>query len=245
MAIEVNTATKKSDYEIIVVNNASTDGTKEFLENTKGRFDNFTVLNQDKNYGVIARNRAFEIAKGSLIVQCDDDVLLQDWWDKVLTYFVNVEIGAIGTEGSLWMGWVNQFNKDIKEGDFVDFLTGQFWIFKNEGWRYDESFGFFWHEESDLQMRMKYEKKYRFVQCDKNVIHHLELRNVCDMDWQLHDKNWNKFVEKWKPLENELNLEGRKKEESCLVGLSRCPSCGAEYKEKVSGCSICGRSFCE
>ena len=28
------------------------------------------------------------------------------------------------------------------------------------------------------------------------------------MNWELHNKNWNKFVEKWKPFEKDLDLGG-------------------------------------
>jgi len=206
-----NTGMDRKDYEIIVVNNCSTDNTMILLETVADYFENFTILNLDRNYGVIARNRAFEIAKGEYIAQIDDDVLMQEKWDeRTLKHFKNKDVGAIGTEGSLWIGWGNKFNREVKVGDYVDFLTGQFWIFKNEGWKYDESFGAFWHEESDLQMRMKHDKKYRFMQCDKNVMHHLELRNPALMNWELHDKNWKKFVDRWQPLEKELNLEGKR-----------------------------------
>lgn len=209
-AIEKNTITPKSNYEIIVVNNCSTDGTDKLLDTLEGHFANFKSINLNRNYGVVARNKAFDIARGKYIVQIDDDVIVQENWDeRTLKYFDNEAVGGVGTEGSVWIGWKNEYFKDIKIGEYVDFLTGQFWAFKNEGWKYDETFGFFWHEESDLQMRMKYEKKYKFVQIDRNIIHHLELRNPNTMDWELHDRNWNKFVEKWKPFEKDLDLGGR------------------------------------
>lgn len=213
--IKNNTFTDKKNYEIIVVNNCSTDGTEEFLDNyRKIQFleeRNFNFFNLEKNYGVIARNQAFKVARGKYIAQIDDDVLMQHHWDKhVLSFFeMNEDVGAVGTEGSIWQGWINKYKKVKEIGTFVDFLTGQFWMFKNEEWKYDEGYGHFWHEESDLQMFMKYLKKYRFVQCNRNVIHHLELRDPKKMDWDLHDKNWARFVRKWKSLENELNLEGK------------------------------------
>jgi len=210
LAVAENTYERRCNYEVIVVNNCSNDGTLKLLDIMGGQFDNYKVLNLNRNYGVIARNRAFNLARGKYIVQIDDDVLVQKNWDKeVFKYFRNPQVGAVGTEGSKWIGWVNKHNKDIKIGDYVDFLTGQFWVFKNESWLYDESFGHFWHEESDLQMWMKYRKKYRFCQCNRNVIRHLELRSEKTMDWKLHDKNWQMFVDKWKPRENQLNLEGK------------------------------------
>ena len=209
-AIEKNIVTPKTDYEIIVVNNCSTDGTAKYLDIIEGNFTNFKKINLNRNYGVVARNRAFEIANGKYIAQIDDDVMVQKDWDtRVLPYFDNTNVGAVGTEGAIWIGWKNEYFKDIKDGEFVDFLTGQFWVFKNEGWRYDEEYGFFWHEESDLQMRMKYEKKYKFVRCDKNVILHLELRDPNKIDWDLHNRNWERFVNKWKPFEKDLDLGGR------------------------------------
>lgn len=210
--IRENTHTPQSEYEVIVVNNGSTDETRGYLDaiEKNKKFKNLIVIHNDTNEGVIARNKAFKIAKGEYIAQIDDDVLVNLKWDeRTLKYFYSLEIGGVGTEGAIWKGWVNEYIKPLEPGTFVDFLTGQFWMFKNEGWLYDESFGAFWHEESDLQMKMKFEKKYRFIQCDKTVIHHLELRDSKTMDWDLHNKNWNKFVEKWQKHENELNLEGK------------------------------------
>lgn len=204
------------NYEVLVVNNASTDGTKEYLESLN-MFKNFRAINMDSNMGVVARNRGFEVAKGEFIAQVDDDVLvLKGWEDEVLQYFKDPKVGAVGPEGSLWVEWANHFNHNTKPGDSVDFLTGQVWVFRNEGWRYDEKFGKFWHEESDLQMQMKYKSKYVFKQCSRGMYHHLEQRGP-HVDWDLHNRNFQRFIDKWKDKEADLNLEGKRKKRILFV----------------------------
>jgi GT2 family glycosyltransferase len=62
------------DSEIIVVDNASDDGTREFLADICRREPRITGLWNDKNTGVAAgRNRGFRAARGSFVVALDDD----------------------------------------------------------------------------------------------------------------------------------------------------------------------------
>jgi glycosyltransferase involved in cell wall biosynthesis len=61
----------KDRYEIIVVNDASTDSTKEILENYK---DEVRVINLEKNVGLAeARNIGIKKAKGQFVVFIDAD----------------------------------------------------------------------------------------------------------------------------------------------------------------------------
>ena len=65
------------DFEIIIIDNYSSDGTLEYLEELK---DNRINFYQIKNEGIIAKSRNFGISKslGEYIAFLDDD----DWWDK-------------------------------------------------------------------------------------------------------------------------------------------------------------------
>lgn len=63
----------KIDYEpleVIVVDNASTDGTKEAIAEL---YPNVKVMVMDNNIGIEAYNHGFEAAKGEYIVILDDD----------------------------------------------------------------------------------------------------------------------------------------------------------------------------
>lgn len=66
------------DLEVIVVNDASTDGTVKVLEEYRRR-DEFTLLNNENNLGVAAsRNLGVDNAKGEYVAFLDAD----DWWEK-------------------------------------------------------------------------------------------------------------------------------------------------------------------
>lgn len=65
----------KSNYEIIVINDCSTDNTRQILENYK---DEIRLYNLDKNIGLAAaRNLGVKKAKGQFVVFLDADDYVQ------------------------------------------------------------------------------------------------------------------------------------------------------------------------
>lgn len=80
-----------TDTEIIVMDNGSTDGTREFLE----KFENdkrFKIIKLEKNYGLNSYKKLFNKAKGEYIVVVDDDVLtfpngIKEIFESYLTEF--------------------------------------------------------------------------------------------------------------------------------------------------------------
>lgn len=70
--------------EIIIWNNASTDGTKNYLESTK-HDKRFKIIHHTENIGVNALGRAFALAKNEYLITLDDDVIdAPQNWDKTL-----------------------------------------------------------------------------------------------------------------------------------------------------------------
>jgi len=64
----------KSLFEVIVINDGSSDGTKEFLDNT--RFDYNVQIHHQENKGqAFARNKGIEMSKSDVIVFNDDDLI--------------------------------------------------------------------------------------------------------------------------------------------------------------------------
>lgn len=85
----VISTTENTDREIILWDNASTDGTKELINETSGSFSFIKPVLYDKNIGVNAKGLAFELSKGEFIACLDDDVLeLPDnWVEKMISAF--------------------------------------------------------------------------------------------------------------------------------------------------------------
>jgi glycosyltransferase involved in cell wall biosynthesis len=193
----------KSPYEIIVVNNNSNDGTKEYLDTLK----NITALNLDNNYGVIARNRGFKIAKGEIIAQTDDDVIMHDGWDTTVLNCFNSDssIGMVGVQGGLINNWMDYEVYKHNNG-YVDFLTGFFIAFKNVGLIFDEVLGKFWEEDSDLSFQFK--AAGHKIKLIPMVCTHVSQRTG-PIDWDLHNGNRDYVRNKWEDKLDKLRLGGK------------------------------------
>lgn len=98
--------TQKIEYEIILVDNASTDGSVEFFE-TKYR-EKIIFIKNDKNLGFgRANNKGIKIAKGKYIFLLNSDTLLINNAIKILYDFMekNQSCGICGG---------NLYDKDLK-----------------------------------------------------------------------------------------------------------------------------------
>ncbi|MDD5070484.1 MAG: glycosyltransferase [Candidatus Omnitrophica bacterium] len=85
-------------FEVIVVDDGSSDGSIDFLEKKSKDFDNFRYISQKNQGPAKARNSGLKIAKGSLICFIDDDCLvLSDWVFRMVTaHKVNPAAAAVG-----------------------------------------------------------------------------------------------------------------------------------------------------
>lgn len=77
---------KDIDYEIIVVNNASTDGTKKVAQ----KYKNVKIVDEPKKGLVAARRAGYSISNGDIIANVDSDSRLTPGWiDIVINEFEN------------------------------------------------------------------------------------------------------------------------------------------------------------
>lgn len=61
------------DYEVLLINDGSTDGSLTVAEKFRYQFKNFTIINQDNRGEAASRNMGLQVAKGDYITFLDSD----------------------------------------------------------------------------------------------------------------------------------------------------------------------------
>lgn len=100
-----DTVSDDADYFLVVVDNASTDGTQEYLKDLqkRGRI-NGLILNTENYYPGKACNmgweKALKIYEATHVMRLDNDMeLVKDWDKRVAGYFKAIpELGQLGLE---------------------------------------------------------------------------------------------------------------------------------------------------
>jgi len=109
-------------FEVIVIDNASDDGTATFLETYQKKSSySLNIIKNNKRKGPGAsRNQGVEIAQGSVFSFLDDDCLVsQDWMIYLRQALEQKQVGAIGGPDQFYPGDSN-FSK------CVDYLMTSF-----------------------------------------------------------------------------------------------------------------------
>ena len=90
----------KSNYQLIIINNNSKDGTHDYLK-TKSDLTNIFVINNNKNMGfAYANNQGIERSDSEYICFLNNDVLLYSGWDLDLITPFNTyhDIGLLNNQ---------------------------------------------------------------------------------------------------------------------------------------------------
>jgi GT2 family glycosyltransferase len=95
-------------FELIVVDNGSTDGTEHRLVDLAARDDRVTVVRNDRNRGFPAGvNQGLALARGERVVLLNNDTLLPEGWLRRLSRALADDpgaglVGPITNYGSMW-----------------------------------------------------------------------------------------------------------------------------------------------
>src|SRR3989338_4773452 len=121
-----------SNYEVIVVDNNSTDETVTIIHEFTERHDNFRYVFEKRKSIPQARNRGVAVAKGDIIAMTDSDcVVPADWLTKLVARITNDhEDIVMGLDYSLFNDYWSRnikYSSDIywrqyQEGNYVEML---------------------------------------------------------------------------------------------------------------------------
>ena len=111
-----------SDLDIIVVNDASTDDTRTYLDDLRAREPRLTVIHSDAARGApAARNRAIKVATGQFITGLDDDdEFTPTRIENLLSYWNNLGDDASRTAGLFTQSMMTDGRKSVRTTDRKD-----------------------------------------------------------------------------------------------------------------------------
>lgn len=95
----VDKYTRHNDYEVIIVDNASKDGSRDFIESYVSTRDHWKCILNDENYGFATGNNiGIEESIGEVVILLNNDTYVTPGWLKRLTkaLYEKQEIGLVG-----------------------------------------------------------------------------------------------------------------------------------------------------
>ncbi|XID95710.1 glycosyltransferase family 2 protein [Paenibacillaceae bacterium WGS1546] len=208
-------------YEIIVVDNASTDGTAKYLLELGGQV-RYRVLESNRGFAG-AVNVGMMMAKGRTILLLNNDTLVAgNWLDNLLACLNSDEsIGMVGPMSNYISGdqkidvpytdiadmpkFAREFNRsDPARWLRTDRLTGFCLLFRRELFEsvgyFDEGYEIGNFEDDDYNIRVRLTGK-SLVMAQDTFVHHfgsVSMKTLGDRFQEVNDRNQNYFMEKWR-----------------------------------------------
>jgi len=207
-------------YEIIVVDNASTDGTEAYLRGLGGQV-RYRVLDDNRGFAG-AINVGMMMAKGRTIMLLNNDTLATEKWldNLLICLYSDDNIGMVGPVTNYISG-AQQINvpydnvadmpKFARENNIsnparwrrIDRLTGFCLLFRRELFEavgyFDEGFEIGNFEDDDYNVRVRLIGK-SLVMAEDSFIHHfgsVSMKALGDRFQEVNDRNQFYYSDKW------------------------------------------------
>ncbi|NES84321.1 MAG: glycosyltransferase [Moorea sp. SIO2B7] len=174
---------KINGYEVIVVDDGSTDGTLEWLTANSEQFPHVRALSQNHQGAAAARNLGIKEAKADIIIFIDSDLVVTE--NFLQSHADALEEGEkkLGSDRLFTYGWVintcnfdNPTSEAYKITDFsaAYFATGNVAIYRKwleEAGMFDTRFQLYGWEDLELGVRLK-QLGLKLIKCPDAVGYH-------------------------------------------------------------------------
>ena len=211
------------NFEVIVVDNASSDGTPEFLRSLEAEHQHIQVITNTRNEGFArANNLGIARASGDAIVLLNNDTIVtRVWLSRLINYLQDQTVGLVGSVSN---GVSNEAHVEMQFTDSAALeafatklarerangltpvkmlamycMAGRRQVFQQIGFL-DEQFGTGMFEDDDYSLRVR-QAGYRIVVAEDVFIHHFGrsgFKLLGDERYlALFEENRNKFEAKW------------------------------------------------
>lgn len=93
----VNQTLRQEDFEVIVIDNGSTDDTKEITNSFNDSIKNLIYIYDDRPGLHIGRHRGLMMSKSDILVYADDDIIaFPTWLESILESFNDSSVALVG-----------------------------------------------------------------------------------------------------------------------------------------------------
>jgi GT2 family glycosyltransferase len=219
----ISAKTAYPSYEIIIVDNASTDGTVEFLQDYAASHPNFQLVLNGENRGfATGNNQGIAASTGEYIVFLNNDtVVTQGWLSGLISHMRDPAVGAVGPVTNS-AGNESKIGADYSEISGLDNFARRYRqahagdsfeirmlalfcmlvrrsVIDQVG-LLDERFEVGMYEDDDFSLRIR-QKGFRILCAEDVYIHHWGSVSFSQLEAEryqrLHLENRKKFEEKW------------------------------------------------
>ncbi len=220
----VRSQTEYPHYEVIVVDNGSTDGTTSYLEDLRSRWSQFRVVLNGENLGfAAATNQGVRVATGHMLVFLNNDTVVTRGWLCAMVRalrqhqrwgLVGAVTNAIGNEAKISVGYSEVTGLDAWAEEYVwkhrgkSFPLGMAALFcaglRREVWEevgeLDERFEVGMFEDDDYSRRIR-AAGYEIRCLEDCFVHHWQQASFRLLDKEeyerIYEANRRRFLQKW------------------------------------------------
>jgi GT2 family glycosyltransferase len=204
------------DFELLVLDNASTDGTRDMLRGELERRDNLRVFFNKTNQGFMSpMNYLASEAKGEFLVILNNDLqVCGDWLERMRAAFdsdsaialvgLSQNCGEIGPDGT---GQPVKHRLEYIEASCMMMPKS---VYAKHGLFDDKYYSFGYYEDSDLSLRLR-ERGFKIATINLPIIHRRAstMRHLTiDIDG-IRARNKSLFQKRWASYLRKRNFEKR------------------------------------